>query len=174
MGVGVEADPEASLLPSQAPMVDSEQEKLLLSGTKQEPQCLSWRNSPSVPRGRRQELRATAREARPLTWCLCKWIEPSQQGSENNYSVQETIPSLGLIWGGRNTCTEGKAPFQEVHRRFKKRRVFERGTGAHTTGYVLEAAMAAQDVAPGLADQHAVHGQHVQPHLQQDILQPTR
>ena len=52
--------------------------------------------------------------------------------------------------------------------------MFERGTGAHTTGYVLEAAMAAQDVAPGLADQHAVHGQHVQPHLQQDILQPTR
>ena len=51
--------------------------------------------------------------------------------------------------------------------------MFERGTGAHTTGYVLEAAMAAQDVAPGLADQHAVHGQHVQPHLQQDILQPT-
>lgn len=37
MGVGVEADPQASLLPSQAPMVDSEQEKLLLSRTKQEP-----------------------------------------------------------------------------------------------------------------------------------------
>ena len=37
MGVGAEADPQASLLPSQAPMVDSEQEKLLLSRTKQGP-----------------------------------------------------------------------------------------------------------------------------------------
>lgn len=33
-----------------------------------------------------------------------------------------------------------------------------------------EAAMAAQDVAPGLADQHAIHCQHVEAHLQQHIL----
>lgn len=33
-----------------------------------------------------------------------------------------------------------------------------------------EAAMAAQDVAPGLADQHAIHCQHVEAHLQQHVL----
>lgn len=35
----------------------------------------------------------------------------------------------------------------------------------------LEAAVAAEDVAPGLADQHAVHRQHVEAHLQQHVLQ---
>lgn len=47
------------------------------------------------------------------------------------------------------------------------------GHWAQVIGYILETAVAPQDVAPGLADQHAVHGQHMQPHLEQDILQPT-
>ena len=47
------------------------------------------------------------------------------------------------------------------------------GCRAHIIGYVLETAVAAQDVAPGLTDQHAVHSQHVQPHLEQDVLQAT-
>lgn len=34
-----------------------------------------------------------------------------------------------------------------------------------TCSHTLETAMTAQDVAPGLSDQHAVHCQHVQPHL---------
>lgn len=48
-----------------------------------------------------------------------------------------------------------------------------RGPWVQMMSYALEAAVAAQDVAPGLTDQHAVHCQHVQPHLQQDVLQPT-
>lgn len=34
-----------------------------------------------------------------------------------------------------------------------------------TSSHSLETAMTAQDVAPGLSDQHAVDCQHVQPHL---------
>jgi len=34
--------------------------------------------------------------------------------------------------------------------------------------------VAAQDVAPGLADQHPVHRQHVEAHLQQHVLQRGR
>lgn len=61
-------------------------------------------------------------------------------------------------------------------------RKFVEGTGreelsAEGTGSMIsslpETAVAAQDVAPGLPDQHAVHRQHVQPHLKQNILQPT-
>ena len=50
--------------------------------------------------------------------------------------------------------------------------MFHRGHQGQGTSYILETAMAAQDVAPGLTNQHAVHRQHVQPHLQQNILQP--
>lgn len=53
------------------------------------------------------------------------------------------------------------------------RRVLSRGHRVQTVSHVLETAVAAQDVAPGLAYQHAVHRQHVQPHLKQDILQRT-
>jgi hypothetical protein len=48
-----------------------------------------------------------------------------------------------------------------------------RGAQVLTIRYVLETAVAAQDVAPGLTDQRAVHRQHAQPHLQQNILQPA-
>lgn len=50
---------------------------------------------------------------------------------------------------------------------------FNRGDPDPDFGDLLEAAMAAQYVAPGLTDQHAVHRQHMQPHLQQNVLQPT-
>lgn len=45
-----------------------------------------------------------------------------------------------------------------------------RGQRCSVRKHSLEAAVAAEDVAPGLADQHAVHCQHVEAHLQQHIL----
>lgn len=46
-----------------------------------------------------------------------------------------------------------------------------RGQRRSTHTRSLEAAVAAQDVAPGLADQPPVHRQHVEAHLQQHVLQ---
>lgn len=75
----------------------------------------------------------------------------------------------GLLLPGRwNTDS---AHERDHPARPSKHRTPSRGQrrSAHTCS--LEAAVAAEDVAPGLADQHAVHRQHVEAHLQQHVLQ---
>lgn len=87
-----------------------------------------------------------------------------------------SVPGVSVPGGMRNTYEcgmQGKALLQEVRRRDRKRgECLAEGTGL-MTNYSPETAVAAQDVAPGLPDQHAVHRQHMQPHLKQNILQPT-
>lgn len=83
---------------AQDPTVNVRQEKLLLSRVKQQPCVCPWGILPQFPRIRRRDPCESPEKPEHSPVSLWgQWASASQQVPGMNYSVQETIQSLGLI-----------------------------------------------------------------------------